>query len=158
MCIAVRPFPATWPQPHQPAITRSPTSTLPRPSLVTSCRPLFPPHLLPRHATPYCSFPCCSMNITLWSVPGNDSLLTVPAAYANAAYQFYYDWTGVALPQQLGKLDLVAVPGKTFAMENWGLLLFDPERWGLDTCLRGGEGGGGLGGEGGQGVARGEAE
>ena len=39
------------------------------------------------------------------------------------ALDFYEAWTGVQQP--LSKFDLVAVPGKTGAMENWGLLLFD---------------------------------
>ena len=42
-------------------------------------------------------------------------------------FDFYEAWTGVAQP--LTKFDLVAVPGKTGAMENWGLLLFDERRF-----------------------------
>jgi len=43
------------------------------------------------------------------------------------AIDFYEAWTGV--PQPLPKFDLLAVPGKTGAMENWGLLLFDEFRF-----------------------------
>jgi len=51
-----------------------------------------------------------------------------PRAQAAAgAIDFYEAWTGVKQP--LPKFDLVAVPGKTGAMENWGLLLFDEFRF-----------------------------
>ena len=40
--------------------------------------------------------------------------------------EFIQGYTNAALP--LPKLDFVAVPGKTGAMENWGLLLFDEAR------------------------------
>lgn len=43
------------------------------------------------------------------------------------ALDFYTEYT--QLSQPLGKFDLVAVPGKTGAMENWGLLLFDEHRF-----------------------------
>ena len=45
---------------------------------------------------------------------------------ATRALGFYEGWTGYRQP--LDKFDLVAVPGKTGAMENWGLLLFDQRR------------------------------
>ncbi|GLI70097.1 hypothetical protein VaNZ11_014876 [Volvox africanus] len=51
---------------------------------------------------------------------------------AEASYSFYSNYTGKPLP--LNKLDLVAVPGKGYAMENWGLLMFDTERF---TCPSG---------------------
>ena len=43
------------------------------------------------------------------------------------ALNFYTEWTGIIQP--LEKFDLVAVPGKGGAMENWGLLLFDEDRF-----------------------------
>jgi aminopeptidase N len=43
-----------------------------------------------------------------------------------AAYEFYTNATGLPLP--IAKADLLAVPGKQGAMENWGLLMFDEER------------------------------
>ena len=46
---------------------------------------------------------------------------------AAKALDFYHDWTGIAQP--LNKFDLAAVPGKGGAMENWGLLLFDEDRF-----------------------------
>ena len=51
--------------------------------------------------------------------------LVVQAAIG--AINFYEGWTAFQLP--LPKFDLVAVPGKTGAMENWGLLLFDEFRF-----------------------------
>ncbi len=47
--------------------------------------------------------------------------------FAVDALEFYTAWTGVHQP--LSKFDLVAVPGKSGAMENWGLLLFDERRF-----------------------------
>ena len=41
-------------------------------------------------------------------------------------HDFYQQYTNQELP--LPKLDFAAVPGKTGAMENWGLLLFDEPR------------------------------
>lgn len=46
---------------------------------------------------------------------------------AVGALNFYEGWTAVSQP--LPKFDLVAVPGKLGAMENWGLLLFDEFRF-----------------------------
>lgn len=46
---------------------------------------------------------------------------------ATNALAFYEGWTNFTQP--LRKFDLVAVPGKAGAMENWGLLLFDEDRF-----------------------------
>jgi aminopeptidase N len=46
---------------------------------------------------------------------------------AARALDFYHSWTLVAQP--LKTFNLVAVPGKTGAMENWGLLMFDQDRF-----------------------------
>ncbi len=53
---------------------------------------------------------------------------------ALAALSHYETVTGIVQP--LRKYDLVAVPGKDGAMENWGLLLFDDDRW-ADWSLMG---------------------
>ena len=39
---------------------------------------------------------------------------------------FYENYTGVILP--LHKIDLMAIPGRGGAVENWGLLQFDERR------------------------------
>ena len=39
----------------------------------------------------------------------------------------FYAWY-TDMPQPLPKFDLVAVPGKTYAMEDWGVLMFDVDR------------------------------
>ena len=64
--------------------------------------------------------------MNVWSVPELAANLGEAAAVAAASISFYGQLTGVeyALP----KADLVAVPGKGGAMENWGLLLFDEKR------------------------------
>ncbi|KAG2488475.1 hypothetical protein HYH03_012980 [Edaphochlamys debaryana] len=46
---------------------------------------------------------------------------------AAASYSYFLSYFASALP--LPKLDLLAVPGKTYSMENWGLLIFDPVRF-----------------------------
>ena len=43
------------------------------------------------------------------------------------ALEFYEAWADYHQP--LSKFDLVSVPGKTGAMEYWGLLLFDEDRF-----------------------------
>lgn len=59
-----------------------------------------------------------------WITP---AAAAVPLQLAVAALDHYTRYTRVAQP--LVKFDLVAVPGKSGAMENWGLLLFDVERY-----------------------------
>ena len=54
---------------------------------------------------------------------------------AVGALDFYEGWTAVKQP--LPKFDLVAVPGKLGAMENWGLLLFDEFRFLLNHVRAG---------------------
>ena len=55
------------------------------------------------------------------------SLTVFELQFATGALAFYTEWTGVTQP--LRKFDLVAVPGKGGAMENWGLLQFDEDRF-----------------------------
>lgn len=47
------------------------------------------------------------------------------------ALDFYTQWTGVVQPLKV--FNLVAVPGKKGSMENWGLLMFDEDRFLLHT-------------------------
>lgn len=47
---------------------------------------------------------------------------------------FYESYTGVVLP--LPKLDMVAIPGRGGAVENWGLIQFDERRMLVnEVCL-----------------------
>jgi aminopeptidase N len=55
--------------------------------------------------------------LRLWAAPGQEGQLAAAAAAAPAAFRFYTDYFGVALPPELAKMDLVAVPGRTGAME-----------------------------------------
>jgi hypothetical protein len=73
--------------------------------------------------------------ITVWAVPEHASLLQNAAAHSAAAFSFMERFTGVkyALP----KADLVAVPGKSGAMENWGLLLMDETRFLVNRSTEG---------------------
>ncbi|KAK9811131.1 hypothetical protein WJX73_005144 [Symbiochloris irregularis] len=75
------------------------------------------------------------LNVTVWSVPGLEGQLHTAQLAATGALSFYETWTGVQQP--LSKFDLVAVPGKGGAMENWGLLLFDDERFLVNTSTEG---------------------
>lgn len=52
---------------------------------------------------------------------------------AAEALDFYAAWTGIT--QTLPKFDLAAVPGRGGAMENWGLLLFDEDRFLVNQVL-----------------------
>lgn len=73
--------------------------------------------------------------VNVWSVPELSPNLGEAANVAAAAIAFYSHLTGVdfALP----KADLVAVPGKGGAMENWGLLLFDEKRFLVNPSTEG---------------------
>ncbi|KAK9834407.1 hypothetical protein WJX74_001127 [Apatococcus lobatus] len=66
------------------------------------------------------------MNITAWTVPGLEDQTDTALQAGSRGFEFYQSYTKASLP--LTKLDFVAVPGKTGAMENWGLLLFDEAR------------------------------
>ncbi|KAG2429586.1 hypothetical protein HXX76_010820 [Chlamydomonas incerta] len=70
-----------------------------------------------------------SMPVAVWGPAAMDAegRLRGSLDIAAAAYSYYAAYTGQPLP--LPKLDLVAVPGKTYGMENWGLLLMDPARF-----------------------------
>lgn len=71
---------------------------------------------------------CSGTNITVWSasVESREDQLHIPLEVAVNAFDYHESYTGVKQP--LGKFDLVAVPGKGGAMENWGLLMFDEAR------------------------------
>ena len=73
--------------------------------------------------------------VNVWSVPELAPNLGEAAQVAAASFAFYSHLTGVefALP----KADLVAVPGKGGAMENWGLLLFDEKRFLVNPSTEG---------------------
>ncbi|KAK9823867.1 hypothetical protein WJX72_006025 [[Myrmecia] bisecta] len=77
-------------------------------------------------------------NVTVWSAPRKHHGLAYPLQIATRALDFFANWTGVAQP--LLKFDLVAVPGKMGAMENWGLLLFDETRFLHDSAYSGSRG------------------
>lgn len=73
---------------------------------------------------------CCSgQTVRVWTTPDTISAAAVPLQLSVSALQHYQAFTGV--PQDRGpdtKWDLLAVPGKTGAVENWKLLMMDPER------------------------------
>jgi hypothetical protein len=67
-------------------------------------------------------------NVTVWSTEEFDlGDLAIPLDLSVKALEFYQSWTDFILP--LSKFDLVAVPGRTGAMENWGLLQYDEPRF-----------------------------
>lgn len=70
--------------------------------------------------------------MSVWTTPDTVEAAAVPLQLAVSALQHYQAYTG--LTQSRGpdtKWDLLAVPGKTGAVENWQLLMMDPERWGV---------------------------
>jgi aminopeptidase N len=69
--------------------------------------------------------------VRVWAPPGDDTQAAarVPLQLAVAALQHYQTYTGVSQSRAPAtKWDLVAVPGKSGAVENWGLVVFDAER------------------------------
>ncbi|GLC44262.1 hypothetical protein PLESTM_001574500 [Pleodorina starrii] len=83
-----------------------------------------------------------NMTVSVWGPASLDLDLDLAGrgatslAIAQAAYSYYSSYTGLALP--LPKLDLLVVPGKAYAMENWGLLTFDTDRFLVPSSSRGG--------------------
>ena len=73
--------------------------------------------------------------VNVWSVPELAPNLGEAASVAAASLAFYHHLTGV--PFSLPKADMVAVPGKGGAMENWGLLLFDERRFLVNPSTEG---------------------
>jgi aminopeptidase N len=65
----------------------------------------------------------------VWTAPHQVSNVGLALYAGIAAYEYYTNAFGLALP--ITKADFVAVPGKQGAMENWGLLMFDEDRWAL---------------------------
>lgn len=55
--------------------------------------------------------------LRFWAAPGLEGQLAAAAEVAPKAFSFYRSYLGVDLPEQLTKMDLLAVPGKSGAME-----------------------------------------
>lgn len=65
----------------------------------------------------------------VWTTPDTIAAAATPLRLAVAALEHYQNYTGIL--QSRGpdtKWDLLAVPGKSGAVENWRLLTMDPER------------------------------
>ncbi|KAL3162156.1 hypothetical protein ABBQ32_009864 [Trebouxia sp. C0010 RCD-2024] len=65
-------------------------------------------------------------NVSVWSVPSLAEQHSVALQAAVQGTDFYESYTGVVLPMK--KMDLMAIPGKRGAVENWGLIQFDERR------------------------------
>eukprot|EP01045_Picozoa_sp_COSAG04_P029971 COSAG04_NODE_5067_length_1757_cov_1.578408_3_plen_106_part_01 len=78
---------------------------------------------------------CDGQEVMVWAVPEHAELLKNAVAVSGPAVSFMETFTGV--PFALPKMDLVAVPGKGGAMENWGLLLFDERRFLVNPSTEG---------------------
>lgn len=61
-------------------------------------------------------------NITVWApwYLNATEMLTIPLQLATAAYSFLESYTNVSQPAEVSKFDLLAVPGRWGAMENYG--------------------------------------
>jgi len=67
--------------------------------------------------------------VKVWSTTEQDlETLEVALDASVKALEFYTSWTDQKM-RDFKKFDLVAVPGRGGAMENWGLLLFDERRF-----------------------------
>jgi aminopeptidase N len=70
--------------------------------------------------------------LRLWAAAGREGQLAAAAAVAPRAFAFYQSYLSVPQPAELAKFDMVAVPGRLGAMENWGLLMMDEGRFLVD--------------------------
>jgi hypothetical protein len=66
------------------------------------------------------------LEVRAWAVPGRELEMGEALRLARLAAPYYEDYLAYTLP--IPKLDLVAVPGRAGAMENWGLILLDERR------------------------------
>ncbi|KAL0039225.1 hypothetical protein WJX77_012027 [Trebouxia sp. C0004] len=73
--------------------------------------------------------------ISVWSVPTLADQHAVPLQAALQGTNFYESYTGIELP--LTKLDMMAIPGKGGAVENWGLIQFDERRMLVNEATEG---------------------
>ncbi|KAL0033662.1 hypothetical protein WJX79_010747 [Trebouxia sp. C0005] len=74
-------------------------------------------------------------NISVWSVPALGDQHAVPLQAALQGNNFYESYTGINLP--LAKLDMMGIPGKGGAVENWGLIQFDERRMLVNEATEG---------------------
>ena len=80
-------------------------------------------------------FNCDEQEVMVWAVPEHAELLKNAVAVSGPAVSFMEAFTGV--PFALPKMDLVAVPGKGGAMENWGLLTMDESSFLVNSTTEG---------------------
>lgn len=67
--------------------------------------------------------------VRVWTTPDTVGGAAVPMQLSVSAVQHYQQYTGIQQGRGLTtKWDLLAVPGKMGAVENWALLMMDPER------------------------------
>jgi len=80
---------------------------------------------------------CSGHVVRVWATPDTvAAAAAVPLQLSVSALQHYQQYTGIMQSRGLHtKWDLLAVPGKTGAVENWALLMMDPERC---VCVWGG--------------------
>ncbi|KAL4518255.1 hypothetical protein Ndes2437A_g04548 [Nannochloris sp. 'desiccata'] len=71
--------------------------------------------------------PGSAYKIRGWAVPGKEESMAEAVRIGYKAFEYYTkEYTSVTQP--IKTYDFVAFPGKAFAMENWGLLIFDEGR------------------------------
>lgn len=101
--------------------------------VLTCCAPMTSSNIPPSHL--WC-LPTTNSGqlVRVWTTPGTIEAAAVPLQLSVLALQHYQGFT--AINQSRGaaatKWDLLAVPGKTGAVENWALLMMDPERCGVN--------------------------
>ena len=62
-----------------------------------------------------------------WAAPGREQLMAEATRIGHEALD-YYNGMFTSVEQPITLYDFVAIPGKLYAMENWGLLMFDESR------------------------------
>lgn len=67
----------------------------------------------------------------------NPDHIMYAARVADAAMDFYKEYTSFGQPAEISKMDIVAVPGRTGSVENWGLVIFDEPRLFYDEIASG---------------------
>ncbi|KAL4439398.1 hypothetical protein ABPG77_008727 [Micractinium sp. CCAP 211/92] len=69
------------------------------------------------------------LQVRVWSAGADPALLQLATLVAKPAFVYYASQLGVVPGEEITTYNLLAIPGKKGAMENWGLLLFDERRF-----------------------------
>jgi hypothetical protein len=75
--------------------------------------------------------PCArsGQTVNIWTTPDTTAAAAIPLKLAVSALQHFQAYTNMSQSRGTDtKWDLLAIPGRMGAIENWAALMMDPER------------------------------